>query len=324
MEEEQITDVSVTEPSLLLVWLGLVVAAMALKVVLTSAREAERTRGWRASTRALWPGVLAWGLGLWAAGLLAVAGLEPVADLRFNLSDAAWLLLGAVLSGVPPMWWLARRHARPRSTRRLGGAALLLALPGVALSMGWLQAARLEPAPLWLPLWAVLGGAVATVGLAAALALAYSTLGEAQSARRLWRSAAAVAGGVALLLGQVLVHEAALVSAEAFSRASATLSVALMSGVGALSPLLLLGLMVLQRLRRYAHEDRRHSGSSGLDRRRHRRPATAAGQGDASRPFAASGEASGMGDSASAWSSSLPSTAAQPRRRSKHRRHRVL
>lgn len=306
------------EPSMLFVLLAWLVVALALKVLLTSAREGERARGGRASSTALWPGLLAWGLGLWSAGLLAVAGLEPVSDLRFSLSDAGWLLAAALLSGLPPLLLLARQHDNPRSTRRLGGAALLLALPAIAMPMGWLQAARLDPAPLWQLSWVALGAVVATAGLGAALALAYSALSEGHPMRRLWRTAAAVCGGVALLLGQVLVHEGALVSKEVFSGAAATLPVAVTSGVGALTPLLLVGLMVLQRLRRYASEDERHRGSQYRRNPRRRRTRPWPGGGHSAAPSTVGPSLTEAGPAAE------PLAAAQARRQKKYRRNRLL
>ncbi len=300
------------EPSVLLVLLALLVAALALKVVLTSAREGERARGWRATAVALWPGVLAWGLGLWAAGLLALVGLEPVNDLRFSPLHAAGLFLVALLAGCPPLLWLARRVDNPSSSRRLAGAAALLALPAMGMPLGWLQAARLDPVPLWVTLWPVMGAAVATLGLGAALALAYSSLGEAHPARRLWRTAAAVLGGALLTLGQVLVHEGALVSDEAFSGAVATLPVALMSGLGAITPLLLVGLMVLQRLRRYVSEDQRRRQH---ERRGRQRIPDAVGPGQAA---GLPGTADGLD------SQGVARTSASGHRRQRHRRHRVL
>jgi NO-binding membrane sensor protein with MHYT domain len=321
MDDELASATPPGEPSALLVLLALLVAALALKVVLTSAREGERARGLWPTTLALWPGVLAWGLGLWAAGLLALVGLEPVNDLRFSPLEAASLFLLALLSGVPPLWLLARRHTDPRSTRRLAGAALLMAVPAMALPLGWLQAARLEPGPLWLPLWPLMGVVVSALGLGAALALAYSALGEGHPARRLWRTAAAVLGGALLVLGQVLVHEGALVSEEAFSRASATLSVALMSGLGAITPMLLVALMVLQRLRRYVSEDERQRGQP--DRRRRPRTHDA---GARRRPQAsglhASSEQPDTTQGPDSVGAGTPSTHGQ--RRSRHRRHKVL
>jgi hypothetical protein len=323
MEEDITPAASTAEPSAMLVLLALLVAALALKVVLTSAREGERARGWRAIAVALWPGALAWGLGLWAAGLLAVVGLEPVSDLRLSLLDACWLFAAALLSAFPPLLLLARRNSRPQSTRRLGGSALLLALPAMAMPLGWLHAARLDPAPLWLPLWAAMGVAVATAGLGAALALAYGRLGESHPARRLWRTAAAVCGGVALLLGQMLVHEGALVSDAAFSLASATVPMALMSGLGALTPMLLVGLMVLQRLRRYASEDQRHGGSRPDRTDRRRRPRST-GSGRDRRTEDHPSLLNSHIDSALGAATQPHATAQQPRRRSKHQRHRVL
>ncbi len=55
MDEDLTPVASATEPSALLVLLALLVAALALKVVLTSAREGERARGWQATAVALWP-----------------------------------------------------------------------------------------------------------------------------------------------------------------------------------------------------------------------------------------------------------------------------
>ncbi len=308
------------EPSLLLVLLALLVAALALKVVLTSVSEGQRAPpGWRL-LRALWPGLLAWGLGLWAAGLLSLVGLEAVNELRFSQGDALWLFGAAVLSGLPPLLWLSLRQVPVRAARRLGGAAVLLALPAMAMPWGWLRAARLDPAPLWLPAWAVLGAAVAVVGLSAALALAYNPLGQQRRVRRLSRTAAALGGGGALLLGQVLVHEAALVSDEAFSSASAAVPVDLMAGLGALTPMLLVGLMVLQRLRRYAHEDQRRPGPGAGRRRRGSRLRPAAD----GRRAAVGADSAAPTESETPDPSSLSPEAAQPRRRTRHQRHRVL
>jgi NO-binding membrane sensor protein with MHYT domain len=303
------------EPSAMLAMLALLVAALALKVVLTSASAGRGARSPQDAAVALWPGVLAWGLGLWASGLLALVGLEPVSDLRFSLADAGWLLAAALLSGLPPLLWLTRRAPEERSVVRLGGAALWLTLPAMAMPVGWLHAARLDPAPLWLHGWAVLGTLVATVGVGAALSLAHNPMGVSRRARRLWRTAAALAGGAALLLGQVLVHEGALVSDEAFSSATASLPVGMMAGVGALTPLLLVGLMVLQRLRRYAAEDRRERRRQGRGGGRTALPADAV-------------SSLGPATEGSVWPHSGPPSrtpvAAQPRSRSKHRRHRVL
>lgn len=255
-------------PSVVLLALSLVVYALALQLMLSSARRAARTTRWPDRLADLLPGVLGMGLGLWASGVLGVIGLERGVPLAFDPYVAATLLPVALLAAVPPLLLLSSRGSDVARVGLLMGTAALLIAGSVLLSLGWVFAARLDPPPQLELRWLGLDLVLVAAGLAAALALARKLAREGRLLRRLRYAAAALGGGIALTLAQVLVHESVQIADETVSGAAATLQVALLSGLGGVVPMVLLGMLLLRRLPREARDGHAPGADGGAGPRR--------------------------------------------------------
>lgn len=248
---------------MVLVVLAFIVYALALQLALSSARRAARATCWHERLTDLFPGLLGVGIGLWASGVLGVIGLQRGMQLGFDPYAAAALLPLTMVAALPPLLLLSSRGSDTTRVGLLLGAAALLTAGSVFLSLGWLFAARLDPPPQLRLRWAGLDLVLVVAALAAALSLARKLAREARMLRRLRYAAAALGGGVALTLAQVLVHESVQISEETVSGASATLKIAVLSGLGGVVPMLLLGLMVLRRLRPEGRDGRAHGPAAG-------------------------------------------------------------
>jgi NO-binding membrane sensor protein with MHYT domain len=240
---------SLADISALLWVLAAVVMALAVHVALGYLRFA--TREARPRGKALQAGfaALALGSGIWSAMLLGLASQALNYALGFSAFGllAAWgvaVLVGALSLG------LLLASMRPAV---VVGAGALAAAGALFTQMLLVRALGLAPGLVWHYDALAVAAPVAASGCIGGLWLAFLAAGRSSPQRRRWRWAAAAMMGLALIGGQELVMAAAAMGTQKASLylnqvpGEATCLVA-----GLAVPLVMLGLLLEQRMRRYA------------------------------------------------------------------------
>ena len=264
------SSISTPDFSLLLWVMAALVAMFASYLFMGWTRRAQAHESWR---EWLAPIVLAGsslGVGLSSAMVLALSAEGLRFALGYRWLALPFLVLGPTLACMLVAWWLSRRQ----NWLVLLGSGLLLAAIGVAVQSGWISSAGLRPGLRWQFGWLGAAAAIAAVGQAAALWLAYSDASNDAARKTLWRVGAAALMALTVIAGQELVGTAAGLGTQVSSlylrEASATW-VSLIAG--AVVPTVMAMMALDLTLRNRADRARRRRGSfePNLQPRRKRR-----------------------------------------------------
>lgn len=256
----------------MLLWLAAaLVALLAAYLFVGWLRRAQNEAGWRQQLGPILLAGAALGVGITSAMPLALAAEALSFKLGYNWFFIPALVLGPMVGTLPAAFWLARKQ----NWWALIGCGLWLGLLAVAVQAGWILAAGLRPGIRWS--FELLGGAAAvtTLGMTAALWLAYSDASSEGARKTLWRVGAAALMSLSLIAGQeVVTASVALLSqvGSVYQRQAASTWVCLVAG--ALVPTVLAILALDLALRNRAGRSRRRSGGGVelvLPKRRKRR-----------------------------------------------------
>ncbi len=200
---------SVAESSPLLWLLALGTLLLAWHVALGWLRECQRQPGWADRWRGLLLASAALGLSLSASVVLGLSAEALPFPLGYRLYSALLLGPGAIVLCALPLALLSR-------SARLGWRLLagpLLAAAALAVQLGWVRAAGFRPGIDWREEFLGIALLTTTIGLAEALAMAFSDAARGGSHKRMWRAGSTLLAGFSLLAGQeVLLAGAGLLS----------------------------------------------------------------------------------------------------------------
>lgn len=253
---------TVAESSLLLWFLGAVVAVLAAHVTLGWVRQGMHQPALRDGWRGLLLAGAVFGTGVCSAMVLALAAEALSFRVGFRWRAVPLLWLGAMLAALPALALLSRRQG----WIALGASALWLALVALVVQSAWIWAVGFRPGVTWRIEFQVAALVVATLGIFAALYLCFMGGGKEGRRRQLWRAGAAALLGLSVVAGQEIVMAGAGLLAQVGAVYHREVPASVLSLLGGVIVPLLLVVMTLDlamRRRQRRRDLRRRHGRGG-------------------------------------------------------------